>query len=154
MNKELKKAAEAFFKNYEGEKEAYGTPDGNMWFERQKHLAYDHARKTGQECYKVTPADLTDKGDGAAGKTPAASKSSTSKNSSNKTVKQILEEAGIKPEDVKGTGPGGIVTKADAAKAIEAKAAQDKKPAEVTPVVNPDEKPAPDAGNGKTETSE
>lgn len=118
MNKVLKEAAANFFKNYETKEVCFGTPDGNVWFEKDESLAKNHARETKQECYKITREEMetpqAGKTTGKEDKTPPAPKVG-------KTAKALLDEHGIDPAQVKGTGPGGLVTQPDAQKAVDAK---------------------------------
>lgn len=123
MNENLIKAAGQFFINFPEQTKCFGTDDGNVFFEKDKTFAINHANEVGQNWYEITPALLNSPATKPAKTTTTDADTNGGLNISKKAL-EILEGAGINPATVIGTGANGQITKTDADKALAAQSAE------------------------------
>lgn len=132
MNKTLIQAATKFFDNYPTQNKCYGTDDGNVFFEKDRSHAANHARERGINYHEITPASLGKEDKPAKTPEPKATPTPPKKEDKpaneggkgklkiGKDAAALLKEAKIDPTTIKGTGVGGMITKKDAQEAINA----------------------------------
>jgi len=114
MNKELVELGKQYFKLYPKRKELYITEDKNVFLD--KSPAKDHAAKTKQKCFTVTPQSLKgdDKAKKEADKIKAAQEAEALKKAAQEKLREldieslkqpealkVVRDLGIKPKDNK-----------------------------------------------------